>query len=72
MKLVVNCETGEQEYVEPSAEDLAQMEIDAAEAAKKIADKLALIEAEKAKREAALAKLAVLGLDEEDIKALGF
>lgn len=69
-KVIINCETGEQEIVPLAAEEIAQREAD-----------LAAWEAEKAAREAeaqakaeakatAEAKLAALGLTAEEIAAL--
>lgn len=69
-KLIINCETGEQEVVPLTAEEIAQREAE-----------LAAWEAEKATREAeetakaeakaaAEAKLAALGLTAEEIAAL--
>lgn len=69
-KLIVNCETGEQEVVPLTAEEIAELE---AMQAKAEQDRLAA-EAEAAKvaaaKEAAQAKLAALGLTAEEIAAL--
>ena len=62
-----NVETGEVIEREMNAEELAQWEADKAKAE---AEAQAKAEAE-AKRSAALAKLEALGLDEDDLKALG-
>jgi len=62
-----NVETGEIIEREMNAQELAQRQADIAQAA-------AIAEAQaeaQAKREASLAKLAALGLDEDDLKALG-
>lgn len=56
---------------ELTSEEYAQAEIDEANYLQRLAEK-AQAEAEAtAKREAALAKLQALGLDEDDLKALG-
>lgn len=59
MKLIVNVATGQEEYVELTAEDLAQQAID--EAASKAAD-----EARESKHQARLAILEKLGLTEDE------
>ena len=64
---IVNTQTGEEIVREANAEELAQMEKDAASYA---AELVAKAEAE-AKKAAAEAKLAALGLTTDDLKALG-
>jgi len=64
---IVNTETGEEIVRDANAEELAQMEKDAASYA---AELVAKAEAE-AKKAAAEAKLAALGLTADDLKALG-
>jgi hypothetical protein len=64
---IVNLETGEEITRDMNAEELAQMTLDQAEAAEKTA---ARAQAEAA-RTAAESKLAALGLDVDDLKALG-
>lgn len=64
---IVNIETGEEITRDANAEELAQIEKDAASWA---AELVAKAEAE-AKKAAAEAKLAALGLDADDLKALG-
>ena len=64
---IVNIETGKEIVRDANAEELAQMEKDAANWA---AELVAKAEAE-AKKAAAEAKLAALGLTAEDLKALG-
>lgn len=59
------------EIIEYTAEDHAQREIDLAELEKIAADEVATKEAAKAAADAALAKLAALGLTADDLKALG-
>ena len=66
-KTEINCTTGEVKILELTEEELKQREIDEATFLAKERQKL---EAE-AKRSAALAKLAALGLEEDDLKALG-
>jgi uncharacterized protein (AIM24 family) len=63
-KLIVNVETGETFEVDLTPEEIAQREADAL----KFAEAEAEIET---KRSNALAKLAALGLDTDDLKALG-
>lgn len=69
-KVIVNCETGEQEVVPLTAEEIAQLEADAAvaEAARLAAEEEAAAVA--AAKEAATAKLTALGLTPEEIAAL--
>ena len=69
-KLIVDCSTGEQTVVELTDEEIAQMEADrvAFEAERAARD---AAEAEKAAAKAsALAKLAALGLTEDEAKAI--
>ena len=69
-KIVVNCETGVTEEIELTAEEIAQLESDRAQAE---ADRLAQEQEQAAKaaaRESALAKLAALGLTDDEIAAL--
>lgn len=68
IKTIHNVETNEIIVRDMTEEELLQRQKDADEF-------LAVLEAKaqkKAKREAALAKLEALGLDEADLKALGF
>jgi hypothetical protein len=64
---IVNTQTGEEIVRDANAEELAQMEKDAASYA---AELVAKAEAE-AKKAAAEAKLAALGLTADDLRALG-
>jgi len=64
---IVNIETGEEIVRDANADELAQMEKDAASYA---AELVAKAEAE-AKKAAAEAKLQALGLTADDLKALG-
>ena len=69
-KLVINCETGVQEEIELTDEEVAQLEADRAKAE---ADKAERDAAEAATAEAkasARAELAALGLTEDEIAAL--
>jgi hypothetical protein len=63
---IVNIATGEVTKVALSDEELSQREADLVEAAAEIA----ALEAKAAARQSALAKLAELGLTEEEIQAL--
>lgn len=64
--LIIDVATGQEIIRELTADELAQRELDAAEAA----TVQAAIEAKAAARQSALAKLAELGLTEEEIAAL--
>jgi len=64
---IVNLETGEEITRDMNADELAQLAIEQAEAAKKAV----LREEAEAAKAAAEAKLAVLGLTVDDLKALG-
>lgn len=64
---IVNAETGEEIIRDMNAEELAQWQIDKAEAAERAADEAAAVSA----KEVAQAKLAALGLTTDDLKALG-
>jgi Holliday junction resolvasome RuvABC DNA-binding subunit len=70
VKIDVNCETGEQEIIPLTAEEIAQREADALA----FAEQQAAIEAENAKkaqdRADAIAALTGLGLTEDQINAL--
>lgn len=66
-KLVHNLETGEISEVALTADEIAQNVKDAQDA-EKLRQEAAIA---KAKKEAALAKLTELGLDLDDLKALG-
>lgn len=66
-KLVHNLETGEISEVALTADEIAQNVKDAKDA-EKLRQEAAIA---KAKKEAALAKLTELGLDLDDLKALG-
>jgi hypothetical protein len=69
-KLVVNCETGEQTIVPLSAEEIAQLEQDRAEAEAHKTQQEAEATAKAEAKASALAKLEALGLTEEEAAAL--
>ena len=70
MKLIVNCETGEQTSVPLDADELAQMEIDRLAYEAQEAERL-IAEAEaQALKDSANAKLAALGLTADEIAAI--
>jgi uncharacterized FlaG/YvyC family protein len=64
---IVNCQTGEEIVRDANAEEIAQMELDVANAARTKAEAQAKAEA----KAAAQAKLEALGLTVEDLQALG-
>ena len=69
-KVIVNCTTGEESIVPLTPEEIAQLEVDALAAEERL---LAWETEQKAKAEAkasALAKLAALGLTEEEAAAI--
>lgn len=69
-KLIVNCETGVTEEIELTAEEIAQMEADATAAAAEQAAREAEATAKQAAKDSALAKLAALGLTEDEANAI--
>lgn len=69
-KIVVNCETGVAEEIELTAEEIAQLEADRAIAEAERLERETEEAAKLAARESALAKLAALGLTDEEIQAL--
>jgi len=69
-KIVVNCETGVTEEIELTAEEIAQLELDRAQAEADRAEREAAEATKAAARESALAKLAALGLTDDEIAAL--
>lgn len=70
MKLEVNCETGEQRYVELTDEELAQLEEDRARYEAERIEREAAEKVRQAAKASALAKLAALGLTEEEVAAI--
>lgn len=69
-KLMVDCSTGEQNLVELSEDELAQLEKDRAEVAAQRAAQEAAEADKKARRDSAKSKLKALGLTEEEVSAL--
>jgi hypothetical protein len=69
-KLVINCSTGVESVVELTDQEIAQLEIDAAEFLARKAEKDAAVLAEAAAKASAQAKLTALGLTPEEIAAL--
>jgi ubiquinone biosynthesis protein Coq4 len=69
-KIVVNCETGITEEIELTAEEIAQLESDRATAEAERLERELQEAAKTAARESALAKLAALGLTDDEIQAL--
>lgn len=69
-RLVVNCETGTQEYIPLTASEIAEAEARVADAITREAAEKAALAAEEAARESARAKLAALGLTEAEVAAL--
>lgn len=69
-KVVVNCETGEQQVLPLTAEEIAQREADAAAYAEAQAAAEAEAAAKAAARESGIAKLLALGLTQEEAEAL--
>lgn len=69
-KVVVNCETGEQQVLPLTAEEIAQREADAAAFALEQAAIEAEAAAKAAAKESGIAKLLALGLTEEEANAL--
>lgn len=69
-KLIVNCKTGEETILELTAEEIAQLEIDVAEAAAHRAAAEAEAAAVAEAKTNAQAKLTALGLTAEEITAL--
>lgn len=69
-KIVVDCSTGIQEVIELTDEEIAQMEVDRANAEAERAVREAEATAKAAAKASALAKLAALGLTEDEAAAL--
>ena len=68
-KIVVDCSTGEVTELPLTAEEIAQREADAAAFAEAEAARLAEEAAKAAAKESAKAKLAALGLTEDEVSA---
>ncbi len=69
-KLIVNCATGTEEYVELTPSEIEEAEAVSAIVAARQAEEDAARAAEEAVRESARAKLAALGLTEAEVAAL--
>lgn len=69
-RLEINCTTGEQTVIELTDAEIAQMEIDRANAEADRAAREAEAEAKATARASALAKLAALGLSADEIASL--
>jgi len=69
-KVVMDCSTGIQEIIELTDEEIAQMEVDRANAEADRATREAEAEAKAEAKASALAKLAALGLTADEIAAL--
>ena len=70
-KIIVNCETGEEQVIDFTPEEIAQREIDAEYFAEMKAQEDAQAEAKAEAKASAVSKLAALGLTADDLKALG-
>lgn len=69
-KVIVDCSTGEETVVPLTAEELAQLEADRVAFETEKAAREAEIQAKAAAKASALAKLAALGLTEEEAAAI--
>jgi hypothetical protein len=69
-KLIVNCETGEETLLPLTAEEVAQLEADAADAEARRAAAEAEAAAAAEAKASGIAKLLALGLTEEEANAL--
>ena len=69
-KVIVNCETGEQEIIPLTAEEIAQLEADRLAFEEQQAAAQAEDEAKEAARQSGIAKLLALGLTEEEANTL--
>lgn len=69
-KIIVDCSTGETTEVELTAQEIAQQEADAIESAERKAQEEAEAQAKAELKASALAKLAELGLTEDEAKAI--
>jgi hypothetical protein len=69
-KLIVNCETGEETILPLTAEEVAQLEADAADAEARRAAAEAEAAAAAEAKASGIAKLLALGLTEEEANAL--
>lgn len=69
-KLIVDCSTGETQVVPLTNEEMAQREIDVANALALQAEQDAISKAKAEAKTSALAKLTALGLTEEEVLAI--
>lgn len=69
-KTIVDCSTGEQTIIPLTVEEIAQREIDRATAEKERIEREAAETAQTEAKASALAKLAKLGLTEDEAKAI--
>ena len=69
-KLIVDCGTGTERYIDLTQDEIAELEISRAAAAARQEEEDAARAAEEAARESARAKLAALGLTEAEVAAL--
>ena len=69
-RIEVNCTTGVQSVIELTDEEIAQMEVDRANAEAERATREAEAEAKALIKASALAKLTAIGLTEEEAKAI--
>ena len=70
IRVEINCETGEETIIPLTAEEIAQMETDRIAYEEAQAAAQAEADAKEAARQSGIAKLMVLGLTEEEAKAL--
>lgn len=70
-KLSVNVETGEETLIDLTPDEIAQFEASVQALENEKAEIKAKIKADEETKEAAIAKLAALGLTTDDLKALG-
>lgn len=69
-KVIVDCSTGEETIVELTADEIAQLEIDKANAEAMRLEEEAKAQAKAEAKASALAKLSALGLTEDEAKAI--
>jgi len=69
-KIVVDCTSGEQSIVELTEDEIAQMEIDRAQAQAAAAARETAEEAKAERKASAISKLTALGLTEEEVASL--
>ena len=69
-RIEINCQTGVESIIELTDAEVAQMQVDAAAAAERQAEEDAAKAASEAAKASAQAKLAALGLTQEEITAL--